>query len=207
MESGQKNAGSGQGQTRHSLSSLEIGLQALAEGDQEKAKHFLSSAFAQEKHDPSLYAGLGLLHLRSNELDLAESFLEKCLTIEPLHHDGLLYRGGVKMARAQWADAINLFQKMIQIYPLSYMAYRTLGQSLASIKDFEKARVAFQTSVQLSPACADTKINTGITTFWAGHQQEALSILREVILENPRNIRARGALTEFNRIMSGRLVP
>ena len=79
--------------------------------------------------------------------------------------EAFYYLGLIAQAENEDAEAIQLFQKSVQLAPSLASAHVALGSSYLKLKDYLRARQALETGVKLSPD--DSKAHYNLAMLYA----------------------------------------
>jgi TolA-binding protein len=94
---------------------------------------------------------IGVLYLRLNELDNAESAFKAALKIDPEAYEPLLNRGVALYRLGKFKDAEASFRKTLKVKPDTAVSHYYLGRTLNKLGRNEEAEAAFLTCLKLSP--------------------------------------------------------
>jgi tetratricopeptide (TPR) repeat protein len=131
---------------------------------------------------------LGQALLKQGRTTEAENYLQLALDIEPdfpqLHED----LGSAYAMQSKYDEAIAAFQRALELQPALPLVERKLGQVLMAVGRGNEASVAFQDYIDKDPDRAE--VFRGIELFQEGHSDEAITVFRSVLKQNPRNVNA-----------------
>ncbi len=178
---------------------LDTALQALADGENDRAVLLLEKLQTEHPSHAELLSGLGLGYLRLGRHDNAKRIFDECLLLDPRNHDALLYRGIVEMQEQKWAKALGYFESLIAFHPQSFKGSHQAGLCLAHLGHWKKSEPHLKLALDLFPSSADIQIDLAITLFYAGRAAESTTILKETVRQNPRNSRAPQILFEITK--------
>jgi len=94
---------------------------------------------------------IGVLYLRLNELDNADSAFKAALKINPEAHEPLLNRGVALFRLGKFKDAETSFRASLKVKPDTAVAHYYLGRTLNKLGRNEEAETAFLACLKLSP--------------------------------------------------------
>ncbi|MDO8264821.1 MAG: O-antigen ligase family protein, partial [Candidatus Parcubacteria bacterium] len=121
----------------------------LAEGEMEKSIKENPLDFRPYLFLGKIYGSDYYFSQDANKLLSAETILTDGIKLSPANQQGYWYLGEIKLAQSKDNEAIDLFQKAIDLepkYPRSYwflaMAYRATGDSVATLQKIKEAEVA-----------------------------------------------------------------
>lgn len=130
-------------------------------------------------------------YLQEEEFFSAQSQSEQILKLKELVKDGtqdyqVYYRLGWYYAQQKnWAEAINNFEKAVELNPQSAGAYNNLGNIYYLIGDISNAINSYQKSLEINPAQIDAHYNLGCVYFYNGQLKEAKDEFEIVLKLNP----------------------
>jgi TolB-like protein/tetratricopeptide (TPR) repeat protein len=123
-----------------------------------KSKALLDKALALDADDADIHASLGLLantrwDVTSSAADLAaaEQAFERAIALNPNHAQALAWYAGQELFRGEYARAIELFERSLQLDPLARVSQLNLGESYAGIGEHRKALDTWLESFRMNP--------------------------------------------------------
>ena len=131
---------------------------------------------------------LGRALAKQGRLDEAAAEVDAAIALAPelpLLHEDL---GSVRAQQGRYEDAIPLFERAIRLDPRLPSAHRKLGQALAAAGRGNEADRQFESYFDRDPVAG--RIAEGADHLRAGRADEAITVLREVLRENPDNVDA-----------------
>lgn len=124
----------------------------LAQGkDYEGAIKELKLAVSEYPAYVNAHNQIGMLYLRLNKLDNAESAFKAALKIDPVAYEPLLNRGIALYRLEKFKDAETSFRATLKVKPDSGVAHYYLGRTLNKLGRNEEAETAFLTCLKTSP--------------------------------------------------------
>ena len=143
----------------------------------------------------------------------AKSFQnEEMLWSHTLEHDPQSYYvrnnlGVALMKAGRLPDAIEQFQKALQIAPDRAEIHDNWGNALTQARQFQKAIAQYQEASRINPHDAETHNNWGNTLYLTGQFQDAIAQYQEALRIDPTYIEARNGLglmlIQMNRLPEG----
>jgi GWxTD domain-containing protein len=130
--------------------SLAIARQHLAMAEFDEAKARLERATAESDLPAARWLLAGLL-IQSGEDERALALLEPLEADWPNQFEVLAGLGTIHYLRADWARAVSYLERAIAIRPPDAGLLNALGESCQRIGEIEKARAAFERSLQMKP--------------------------------------------------------
>jgi tetratricopeptide (TPR) repeat protein len=103
----------------------------------------------------------------------------------------LLAQGNKCMDQGAYAEAVALFQRMLEIDPHHAIALNNLGAALSRLSQFQQAEKYFRMAVKERPDFADAYSNLGMVSRWRGYFDESEKSLRTALKLNPKHVDAR----------------
>lgn len=183
---------------------FELGVEYLTAGEFQKAYRQLERARDLKSRDPLILSNLGYAYMESGLLDKGEAVLKDCLAVDPRYHDAFLNLGVIEMRRSRWSEAIEVFNKTVQMHPFSFLSFRNRGLCFAHLKNYQAAAASFERALAVFPQFTEARIDLGVVCFSAGRPDVAKSILEEALRSDPNSLRARATLDDVNRALSQR---
>ena len=126
---------------------LENGWTVLSEADEEKAFHFAEKALSI---DPDLWLAhysAGRLHSISANYDftMAESHLERAMSLQPANDDARVYHAAVKVFQGKAEEAVAILKPILTTHPNpQFWYYLTLGNALFHVGNHDEAEEMFE---------------------------------------------------------------
>ena len=115
--------------------------------------------------DPQGQVHLGYVLLKQKKQAGARTWLMKSIRNGVGTPEAFYYLGLIAQAENADAEAIQLFQKSVQLAPSLASAHVALGSSYLKLKDYLRARQALETGVKLSPD--DSKAHYNLAMLYA----------------------------------------
>lgn len=153
---------------------------------------------AAQSKDYSVFNAIGHVYLAYKDFDIACTFFEKVVELEPELPWG--HQGIAEVYSAMEKDrdvienycnrAIGYFEKLISLKPMDYMAYFGLATTYRMLNNYEKAIENLNTVIKIRPAFAPAYYNKAIAVLiHTGDNDEAIGCLRKAFVLN-RNMKA-----------------
>ena len=106
-----------------------------------KAAGLLDKALALDTEDADIYASLGLLkNSRWNamqqpvDLDQSDAAFERAIALNPNHAQAVAWYAASKLDTSEYAEAIKLFERSLELDPLARITQTNLAQSYAGTR-------------------------------------------------------------------------
>jgi Flp pilus assembly protein TadD len=110
---------------------------------------FLSAAKARKSPEPGYSAGM--VSLKLNQREEAEKFFRDNNQNWPEHLPTLYQLGAILANKGRCAEAVKIFEKIVQLKPAEAEAYNNLGFCYYTLGELEKARASLQKALELRP--------------------------------------------------------
>jgi len=145
-------------------------------GYDDKVEAVLTLAQKQKAGDnhPVLWMLFGLVYDRTNREDLALTAFEKATQLKPDYLAALVDRGAIYLKRHRYADAVPVFEQVVQIEDKSPKAHTNLGSAYrgrsADVADdkglrdqlLRRAEQEYKLAIQQDPAYAPAYFDLGL---------------------------------------------
>jgi tetratricopeptide (TPR) repeat protein len=103
----------------------------------------------------------------------AEELLRELLTKQPKNEELLILLAHSLFRQQKVADAINVFEEVVSIYPLSVNAVLELASAYLSVKNYTAAEHNFKKVVEVEPSCTEGWQYLGNLLMQRGENKEA----------------------------------
>lgn len=133
------------------------GIQALENGNSEKAVKLLSKAVKIDSENELIYFKLARALLNLNKTDDAISVLKRGMDIHPEYEPALLLMGNIAEQKGNTTEAVKYYQKVIEINRKYFVAYIKLA-NLYRDSDVSKSRELLKTCIRINPRYKDAII-------------------------------------------------
>jgi Flp pilus assembly protein TadD len=148
-------------------------IMALAEGRLNSAERLLRPFLKDHPDDAAALRLLAEVGVRTGHLDVAESFVRKALLVAPdyvrarelLDRIETIPRGGVEgetrgsaivpTGEAQYAEALELYEKVVEKFPDSSDNWVSYGHVLRTVGSQDEAVSAYRRAIELRPDSGD----------------------------------------------------
>ncbi len=167
-------------------------LYAEAADDFQKALSFKKTAM--------IFSHLGVCLSKLNRKAEAEALYEEGLSIFETDLDLLHNYAVLKVEQNEWVQAADLYQKIMNLYPKSFLGYRGFGYTLLNLNRVDQARPVLQRCLELFPDYEDAKIDMAIVCLSEGKKIEAAELAESVLQQNPSSQRGIGLLRTIEQI-------
>jgi len=106
----------------------------------------------------------------------------------------LLARGNACFARGEYAEALNLYEKLATLKPRNSDALNNIGATLCKLSRFHEAEDYLRRAIQLRPEFPEALFTLGVVQNWKGLYPEAEGSLRRALKSKPSHVDARSLL-------------
>ncbi len=154
---------------------VETGTAALDAGDAHLALALLRRASELEPDRKDVWNGLGLAHLRLNELDDAIAAFKKQIDINPKDDTAYDYLGVTLVQQQKLDEAAAAFHKQVEMKPLDKFAHASLGLLLVQQKKYEEAIPELEKAAVLAPDNPQLQLTLADAYINAGRNQDAVA--------------------------------
>ncbi len=98
--------------------------------------------------------------------------------------------GSKYLSQGNYAEAVALYQKLIDLYPHHARALNNLGVALSSLGRYREAEIHFRQAIHLRPDDPEAHSNLGNVLRWRGQMAEAEISLRRAVKSKPKHVDA-----------------
>lgn len=123
-------------------------------------------------NDVEILEGLASVYEKIGKLDLAEEFLQKGINSNKNRWDGYNKLGAFYLRQGRYADAINPFEKVVELAPGNAWGHANLGTSYWYLGDIQKTIEFFTSSLALQEDYVLYK-NLGTLLFYQGEYTQS----------------------------------
>jgi tetratricopeptide (TPR) repeat protein len=160
-----------------------LGFALFQQGKSQEAITALEKALAEDPGHLKAHNNMALASIDLGQLEVAEAHYRESLAIEPqpaIHNDlgFVLERMGLSH------EAVEQYQKALELDPESASAHYNLGVSLARSGEYGRAERHIRTALELEPT-AQTHAGLGFVLWRQGQADPAIASLRDAIEADP----------------------
>ena len=171
-----------------SRSTISEAIELINNGQIDQAEALCRTAVERNPQDVNITALLGVILLKSRRPEEAEQYLREAIKLAPNFakpHEDL---GRLLFEQGRADEAVKVLSNATRLDPKSAPAHFALGQALIALGKGEEADQAFEASFDLDPE----KKNLALAAEHqkAGRMEEAESMYREILRENPKHVDA-----------------
>ncbi len=117
--------------------------------DFQKAIIYLQKALELEPDSPVAHGNLAFVYYSKGEYDKAEFHYLKALEIYPKYYTAMYRLSLLELKRQHWTKALQYSEKSIALDPTSFEAWNNKGTAYMGLKDYSKAKSAFEKALEL----------------------------------------------------------
>jgi tetratricopeptide (TPR) repeat protein len=153
---------------------VEAGLAQMRSGGFAVAEHCCRQALALDPGHADTLHLMGLLSLEQSQFDQAVEWLSRAIRRDPkpLYLTSL---GTTLLKQGRREEAVQVFDKAVQLKPDEAELWRNLGNALVEASRPSDAIVSFQQAVKLDPRNFDAAHKTALLLYQAERYEEALA--------------------------------
>src|SRR5664279_3321403 len=126
-----------------------------------------------------------MAHHQAGQLPQAEALCRQILKHSPLHPGALHLLGGIALQAEQYAKALRLFDRAIQVNPDDAEAFCSCGNALYVLQQYQAAVESYDKAILLKPDFAETHHNRGSALSALQQFQAAIESYDKAILLKP----------------------
>jgi len=168
-----------------------------------KAKSLLDKALELDPEDADIHASIGLLASArwgatqsAADLTAAEQAFERAIALNANHAQAVAWYAGQELFDGEYAHAIDLFERSLQLDPLARISQLNLGESYAGIGEHRKALDTWLESARMNPDWPTAPEDIGLHLTELGRLDEALAGAHRAraLSEDPSTVRGAGGV-------------
>ncbi len=155
-----------------------LGLCLMESGDPRGALAALDRSYQLNPKDGSILYALAYTHARAGNDARAAEILS---SLEGNPTQARLIEGLIQYRRGMWAEAKDMFQKVVDADPTIQPAVAALGRLELLERNDPRAIALLESAIRLNPADAESTYQLGVLYDRNGRTAEALPLLRRAI--------------------------
>ena len=168
-----------------------------------KSKALLDQALALDPDDADIHASLGLLastrwDLTGSDADraAAEAAFERAIALNANHAQAVAWYAGQELFNGEYAHAIELFERSLELDPLARISQLNLGESYAGMGQHRKALDTWLESARTNPDWPTAPEEIGLHLTDLGRLDEALAwfLRARALSDDPSMVRGAGGV-------------
>ncbi len=169
----------------------------------EAALAILKELLANDPNDVEALNLMGRLLQSRQQNEEAKSVYARVLAQDPDNEDIYLLLGNLYIADQEWDQAFEVFDQFVQRFPNAYAGHFFLGKIYRQKNDPVAAEKSFLRALEIEPELEGARFEL-IELYQAdpkqrGHYTKAIKLYKELLADNPQNIRAIFGYTLFLR--------
>ncbi len=165
----------------------------------EKVLQLASPEQVVERTEAQTLLGQALFH--TQRIEEAQKLLEEALVLDPGHAETHRILAEIYYSRGMLAEARPHLEFTLRTPSDDAELYRRLGESLAAVKQHEKAIVAFERALDLKKDWPLALTQAGTSYFQLRRLKEASTLLRQSLALNPQQAESHYVLGDMARWM------
>jgi len=136
----------------------------------------------------------GQIQLTQKNLQAAKAAYEKVIGIDPNRERIYLILGGIYREEQDLERALDIYTQLVEHYPQSYAGHYYIGKILFAKGNTEAAERELKKTIELAPDLEEPRFELIRIYESRGNQKESIRLYREILGNDPDNIRAGMAL-------------
>ena len=128
--------------------------------------------------------------------ELEEAVMRHRLERNPRDFQANLNLGAIMLSRLNAQGAVTMLRTAVALQPSSVEAHSMLGLALDRVGIAGDAAKEYQAALKLKPGYAPARLNLANSQIKAGHLDEAIQNLRQILAANPADPAAKARLVE-----------
>ena len=148
------------------------------------------------------YNNLGEYYHNQGRFELAFSYVEKAIAVDPQYPTAYYNKGNILAIRKDYGHAGDAYSKAIDLNPRFRNAYNNRGNMYLLLGQLEPALKDYNKSIELEPDKAVTYYNRGVLFYRLKEFQLALSDFEKVVSLDPGNSLAKMRKKEIEKEMT-----
>ena len=172
-----------------------------------KIEEALQALFGNIEENPTIienYINAGIVLADANEIEKAERFFQKALTIDPKNGVVFYNLANVYYNQQRYQEAIKLYQQALQTVieqvDCNYMIGMAFNQ-LESLEMFNEAITQLKHVLTIDKNHVDARYNLGLALFMKNEDiDEAITHFKEAVTIDPKHLLSQHALKTFTKM-------
>lgn len=152
----------------------------------------IAETIEKAKNEPNNFAAqmrAGIMHLRINSFDKAQTFFDQAANITPPTYEDVVNLGNAYFDIRQYEKAEKWYEQALKQKPDDTNVRTDYGITFVEREqpDFDRAIKEFRTSLEANPKHEPTLYNLGVAHFKKGNAEEAKKTLALLEQANPQS--------------------
>lgn len=169
----------------------------------EQAEEYLDQAIALDPTNVDAFIEFGELRVVQNRVDDAEAFFLRAVDLKRNYWKAHKALAGFYYSHEQYQKAVESYEIASSLAPDVASVFGGKGTAYALLGDMDKARVAYDRSLELKPS-RQTYTNIGLSYYYAGNFEDASEMQQKALEFAPDDHRVWGRLAESLRFVPGK---
>jgi tetratricopeptide (TPR) repeat protein len=143
---------------------------------------------------------IGEAYASRSDLNNAALFYNNAITLAPFNPEFKNKLGSILIAENKLTDAIRVLKAVLAENPQNIQAITNLGYAHLLIGKIDAADQLYRTGLKLEPDYEPLLMNVAGLYVFKKQYKEAVSILKTVIIKNPKNLQAKRILEQLKNL-------
>ncbi len=167
------------------------------------AQKHLNAALRAAPDNALVHYLIGMTFVWTGRATEAKPYFEKALSLDPKHGESLLVLGNLRCRDGDYAGAIELLDRAVQLSPTSWQAHWMLAEAHQRLGNFPRAREHAERAFELGREKASgAQLVLAQALVGLGESKQAAGVLSAYLQEHPQDANAekiRGWIAELKR--------
>lgn len=150
----------------------------------------INSALQKSPEDTDLLYTLSDIKLHQKDTEGALEIYDRILEKRPSDFTALFRKGIILISKRAYDEALKIARKLTKLYPKQFVGYKLKGIVSFFKKDYDNA-VVFLDQALTKQADAGTYYYKGLSLFYTGKKEQALTAFYNALDQNPEFTKAR----------------
>lgn len=164
----------------------------------DEAVAYLTKLESLRPSDDATLCNLAVALMHQGMLGLAEIKLLCAIQINPSSFNAYINLGSLKSYQGDPKGLLHCSLKAVELDPGSDKAYLNLGAALEKLAQFDAAKIAFETALDLNPKCIEASMNLAHLEAHHGDVARAVQLYETVLHDLPATEAARADLIKYS---------
>jgi protein O-GlcNAc transferase len=167
---------------------MESAIEQYQKGELQNSERLFKNILAIQPNDINALNFLGVISFQCQNYDSAIEYIQKVTEIapnDPLNFFAYNIMGESFLKKGQLDDAINNYQKALELNPSSAEVYHSLGNAFRDKQNYTKALACYQKVTEIDPNNSLVYNNLAVVLKDIGRVNEAEKCLRHAIEKDP----------------------
>jgi len=164
---------------------IQLALKFHRSGDLRQAEYIFKKILGKKHNNVEALYNLGALHAQLGHYDLAITYIEKSIRIDPNNANAYYVLGRASQEKGELDKAITCYRRVIRLNPFFLLASYYLGEALQDKGELDEAMLYYEKELRINPDHADTYNNIGIILHSKGEIDESIRYYEKALVLNP----------------------